>query len=147
MKTELISLIKESMLAKNEVRTRTLRLIKAEFMKFETAKNATELNESAETNILKAMIKQRNQSIEQYTEANRFDLVEQEKLEIEIIESFLPKMVSEDELKGAIIAAIKVNNITDMRGMGIVMKSLKESYNSNFDAGLANKLFKSILKL
>jgi len=145
MKTELMSLIKESMLARNEVRTRTLRLIKTEFMKFETAKNATELNEAAEISILKGMIKQRNQSIEQYIEANRFDLAEQEKAEIEIIETFLPKMVSEDELKGAIIAAIKVNNITDMRGMGIVMKSLKESYNSNFDAGLANKLFKKEL--
>jgi hypothetical protein len=147
MKTELMSLIKESMLSKNEVRTRTLRLIKTEFMKFETAKNATILDESAEIDILKGMIKQRNQSVEQYTEANRFDLAEQENLEIEIIESFLPKMVSEDELKGAIIAAINVNNITDMRGIGIVMKSLKESYSSNFDAGLANKLFKQILSL
>ena len=147
MKTELMSLIKESMLAKNEVRTRTLRLIKTEFMKFETAKNATELNESAEINILKAMIKQRDQSVEQYTEANRFDLAEQEKLEIEIIESFLPKMLSEDELKGAIFAVVKLNNITDMKGMGIVMNSLKSSYGSLFDAGLANKLFKNILNI
>lgn len=142
MKTELVSMIMEAMKSKDEIRLRVLRLIKTEFMKFETTKNASELNDSAEINILKAMIKQRNQSIEEYTKANRMDLVDSEKAEIEIIETFLPKMVSEDVLKNAINDIIHTNGITDMKGMGIVMNSLKSSYGSLFDAGLANRLFK-----
>lgn len=56
-------------------------------------------------------------------------------------------MVSEDELKGAILATIKTHGIDSMKGMGIVMSSLKSSYGSLFDAGLANKLFKQELGL
>lgn len=142
MKTELLSLIKKAMLSKNQVELNVLRLIKTEFMKFETAKNAGELNDAAEINILKGMVKQRNQSIEEYTKAGRMDLVEKEKAEIEVIETFLPQMVSEDELKGVISSLINTNGITDMKGMGIVMNSLKSTYGSSFDAGLANRLFK-----
>lgn len=147
MKNEISSLIMGAMKSKNELYLRVLRSIKSEFMKFETAKDATELNESAETNILKAMIKQRNQSISMFLEAERMDLVENEKSEIGIIETFLPTMVSEDELYGAIFAIINTNGIKDMKGMGIVMGSLKSSYGSSFDAGLANKLFKKQIGL
>lgn len=137
----------EAMKSKNELRLKVLRLIKTEFMKFETAKNASELDEVSEINILKAMVKQRNQSVEEYTNANRMDLVENEKSEILVIETFLPQMVSEDELNGAIFAVINTNGITDMKGMGIVMNSLKSSYGANFDAGLANKIFRQIVGL
>lgn len=147
MKENLVSMIMEAMKSKDETRLRVLRLIKTEFMKFETAKNAGELNEEAEINILKAMVKQRNQSIEEYNKAGRLDLVDSEKSEIDILETFLPQMVSEDELRGVISTLINQHNITDMKGMGIVMGSLKSTYGSSFDAGLVNKLFKQQIGL
>lgn len=98
MKTELLSLIKKAMLSKNEVELRVLRLIKTEFMNFETAKNATELTPVKEIEILNKMIKQRKDSVEKYKEAHRFDLAEQEEKEIEIIEKFLPSKPTDEEL-------------------------------------------------
>jgi len=147
MKNEIMSLIKKAMLAKDVVKLRVLRLIKTAFTNFETAKNAVVLDEAAELNILKGMVKQRKQSIVEFTEAGRMDLVEQEQEEITILETFLPTMVSEDELKGAILALIQVNKITDMKGMGSVMSALKARYGASFDAGLVNKIFKTQLGL
>ena len=147
MKAELNSLIKEAMISKNEIRLKVLRLIKSKFSEFETAKNAVELTDEAEVNILKGMVKQRAQSIEAYYNANRYDLVESEKAEILVIESFLPAMVSDSELKSYIESVLTSKGITDMKGMGIVMGSLKSKYGSSFDAGVANKLFRELLNL
>lgn len=147
IKTELPHLIGEAMKSKDTLKLKVLRLIKSEFMKFETAKIVVVLDEVAEINILKGMIKQRNQSILLYLEANRKDLADQEQLEIDIIETFLPKMLSKDELNDVISSLIKTNTITDMKGMGIVMGSLKKQFGSTFDAGLASKVFKELLSV
>jgi len=98
MKTELLALIKNAMLSKNEVELRVLRLIKTEFMNFETAKNATELTIAEEIKILNKMIKQRKDSSEQYKNGHRFDLVDQEENEIQILKKYLPAEPTIDEL-------------------------------------------------
>lgn len=99
MKNELNQYIKEAMLSKNEVELRVFRLIKNAFMEFEKAKNAGELTVDAEAKILIKMLKQREDSILQFTEAKRSDLVANEQDEIEVIKKFLPKEVTKEELE------------------------------------------------
>lgn len=145
MKEQILNMIKKAMLSKNEVELRTLRLIKTEFSNFENAKNATELTPDAEITILKKMVKERMQSIEEYTKGSRPDLIKKEQEEIDFINKFIPKNISDDELKGAIIAIIMVNKLSDMKGMGVVMANLKSQYGSAFDGKTAGEIYKKLI--
>lgn len=145
MKEQILNMIKKAMLSKNEVGLRTLRLIKTEFSNFENTKNATELTPDAEINILKKMVKERMYSIEEYSKANRLDLVSREQEEIDFISQFIPKSISKDELKGAIVAIIMVNKLSDMKGMGVVMTNLKSQYGSAFDGKTAGEIYKELI--
>lgn len=66
-------------------------------------------------------------------------------VEIDILDVYLPQMVSRDELYGAIFALVKLNGITDMKGLGKVMSELKTQYGTRYDGKLASELFKSII--
>lgn len=145
MKDELLGMIKKAMLSKNEIELRTLRLIKTKFTEYETAKDAKPLTPDVEIDILKKMVKERNDSIEKYTEAGRLDLVKQEQDECDIISTFIPKQITQDELKNAIIKIKELNNLTDMKGMGCVMSNLKTQYGSTFDAKSASDIYKSLI--
>ena len=103
MKEELLGLIKKAMLSKNAVQLRTLRLIKTEFGEFEKAKDAKVLTPEAEIGIINKMVKERNDSIEKYTEAGRLDLVQQEQDEKDFLMTFLPTQMSD----GLILQKIK----------------------------------------
>ena len=95
--------------------------------------------------MLKKMIKQRAESIEVYKKNNRDDLLQIEKQEQEILSSYLPKQMSEDETKkicSEIIASTKASSIKDM---GKVMGELKKKYSDTLDFSLAGKVLKEIL--
>lgn len=98
LKEQIDDLIKESILSKQLKRTEVLRAIKNEFLVFQTAKNAKVLNDSSELDILRKMSKQRLDSIDQYTSAGRLELADAEKKELLIIQSFLPKEATPDEI-------------------------------------------------
>lgn len=141
MKTELLSLIKKAMLSKNEVELRVLRLIKTEFMNFETAKNASELTLDEEIKILNRMIKQRRESAEQYKEAHRFDLAEAEEKEIIVIKNFLPTEPTEEE-----ITAFATEIVSQVGGnMGAYIKEIKIKY-PTADGKLVAKIVQQLMK-
>ena len=125
MKEQINELIKGAMLAHNIVELRTFRLIKTEFGEFQNAKNAKVLDEVAEINILNKMIKERKDSIEKYTDANRLDLARQEMEEIEVIKRFLPADVSEEDLKNYVWHWVFAKGLTKM---GDIMKMVKLKY-------------------
>lgn len=66
-------------------------------------------------------------------------------IEIDILDKYIPQMISKDELYGAIFALVKLNNITDMKGMGKVMSELKTQYGTRYDGKVASEIFKSII--
>jgi uncharacterized protein YqeY len=101
------------------------RLIKNEFLKFSTAKNAGELNEGTEINILQKMVKQREESITNYKAGNRMDLVENEQNEIDIINELLPAVPTEDDIKNYL--ATNYPNGVEKKSMGLVIKAIKEA--------------------
>lgn len=94
---ELDAMIASAMKEKNNQRLEVLRSIKNEFVKQEH--NNVELNDKTEAVILSKMVAQREDSIKQFKEANRNDLVEKETLELNILKEFAPKEVSEEEIK------------------------------------------------
>src|SRR6476469_6386116 len=92
--------LKTAMLAKDEKSLRSLRAIKAAILLAKTSEGASgELKEDDEMKLLQKLVKQRKDSLEIYEQQNRSDLAQKEREEIEVIEKFLPKQLSADELK------------------------------------------------
>ena len=91
------------------------------------------------------MVKQRQDSIEAYTQANRLDLVEQEENEIEIIKEFLPKSLSEAEVTKAIADSIEAVDAKSIKDMGSVMAKLREDFPGQIDFGKASGILKQAL--
>lgn len=104
----------------------TARLLKAEILKYKTAKNAKPYTEVTEMQIISKMARQREEAILHYKQGGREDLVEKEVAEFNWLSSMLPKMVSEEELK-AFIEYWYPNGI-EKKDMGKVIKELKEKY-------------------
>lgn len=137
------NLIKEATFAKQTDKVAVLRLIKAEFLKSKTAKNAKPLDEVAEITILNKMVKDRNESAMLYMTSNRNDLATQELNEVKIISEFLPKPVTEEELTNAVneviltIEPIKKN-------MGLIIKEVKAKY-PQADGKILAKLVQGVI--
>ncbi len=114
--------IKSAMLAKDKVRLEALRGIKKEFLEAKTAKGADgELSDDAAMKILVKMVKQRKESATIYTEQNRPDLAEPELAEAAVIETYLPKQLTDEELTEALKAIIAQVGATTPQEMGKVM--------------------------
>lgn len=121
--------LKTAMLGKDEKALRSLRAIKAAILLAKTSEGSKgELKEDDETKILQKLVKQRRDSLEIFQQQNRTDLAQKEQEEIEIIEKFLPKQISADELKlelSAIIADVGAASPADMgKVMGAATKRL-----------------------
>src|SRR5438105_3916238 len=119
---QITSDLTDSMKAKDAARTSTLRMVKAAMKNREIEKGG-ELSDDEMTKLLQSLLKQRRDSIEQYEKGNRQDLADKERAEIAVIESYLPKAASREEIQEAIIAAIGETGATSMKDMGKVMKA------------------------
>jgi len=114
--------MKDAMKAKNEAALRGLRAIKAAIIVAKTAEGAGgELKEEDETKLLQKLVKQRKDSLEIYQKQDRPDLAQKELEEINVIEKFLPKQLSEAELKDAVSAIITQVGASSPADMGKVM--------------------------
>ena len=114
--------IKTAMLARDKVRLEALRGIKKEFLEAKTAKGGDgELSDDAALKILAKMVKQRKESASIYTEQNREDLAGEELAQAAIIEEYLPKQLSEEELTAALKEIIAEVGATSAKDMGKVM--------------------------
>ncbi len=127
--TQIEADIKAAMLAKDKVRLQALRGIKKEFIEGKTAPGANgELSDEAAMKILVKMAKQRRESAHIYQEQNRPELAETELAEVAVIEAYLPKALSEEELEAelkAIIAQVGASSAAEMgKVMGVATKAL-----------------------
>ena len=114
--------IKKAMLARDKVRLEALRGAKKEFLEAKTAKGANgELSDETATRILVKMVKQRKESAKIYTENNRPELAEGELAEAAVLEEYLPKQLSGEELEAEIRAIIAETGAAGPRDMGKVM--------------------------
>lgn len=114
--------IKAAMLAKDKVRLETLRGIKKEFLEAKTAKGADgELSDETATRIMTKMVKQRRETAEIYASQNRPELAENELAEAAVIEEYLPKQLTDEELTAELKKIIAETGATSQREMGKVM--------------------------
>ena len=95
--------------------------------------------------LIKKMIKQRAESIEAYQKNNRMEQAESEKKEVEVLSSYLPQQLSEEETKIICEKVIKILGATSLKDMGKVMGDLKKNYSDNLDFSKAGSIIKSIL--
>ena len=96
--------------------------------------------------VLTKMVKQRRDSVEQFTNGNRPELAAKETAEIAVIEAYLPKMMGEAEAKAAIASVLQETGVTSPKDMGKVMGALKAKYAGQMDFGKASGLVKELLK-
>ena len=136
---------KTAMKAGDKTRTGVLRLISAAFQSAEIEARAP-LSPAAELAVMTKMVKQRRDSIAQFTSGGRPDLAAVEEAEIAIIEAYLPKQMDEAQSKSAIAALIKDIGAAGAKDMGKVMGALKDNYAGQMDFGKASGWVKELLK-
>lgn len=112
----------EAMKAKEELRLNTVRSIKAVLLKYK-ADNMKEADEAAEQQILKSLVKQRVDAMEQFRNAGRAELADKEEAEMKIIQTYLPQSASAEELQAAVDAAMAETGATTKAQMGVLMKA------------------------
>ena len=144
LKTQLTEDMKTAMRAKDQVSLSTIRLINAAIKQFEVDER-TEADDAKVISILTKMVKQRKDSAKIYTEAGRQDLADKENAEIEILNRYLPQMMSAEEIKTAVEAAVAETGASGMADMGKVMGVLKTRLAGKADMGEVNKTLKAAL--
>ena len=122
LKDQITAHLTEAMKAKDALRTSTLRMVKAAVKNREIEKGE-DLTDDELMKVLRSLVKQRRDSVEQYEKAGRQELADKETSEIEIIESYLPQGASAAEIELAIQLAIEETGAKSMREMGAVMKA------------------------
>lgn len=122
LKEQIISDLTAAMKAKDADRLGTLRLVKANLMNRQIDKGA-ELTDEEVAKALQSLVKQRRDSIEQYENAGRSELAAKEATEIAVIEVYLPKAATDEEIAAAVEAAVAETGASSMKEMGTVMKA------------------------
>ena len=133
-----------SMKAGDKFRTIVLRMVLAEIQKIEIEEKS-DLDELQITSILEKMIKQRNDAIVQFEKAQRQELADKEKQEIEMIKEFLPEQMSEQEVSELVSKIVSDVDAQDMKDMGMVMGALKPLIAGKADARIVSQLVKKAL--
>ncbi len=149
MREEIHATLKQAMKSQEKRRVTTLRLINAAIKDRDIAargqgKDAVSDDEILQ--ILSKMVKQREESAHIYEEAGRLELAEEEREEIGIISEFLPKQLSEDEIRSACAGIVAELDAHGLRDMGRTMAALKERYAGQMDFGKASGMVKELLQ-
>ena len=132
------------MLDKNVPVRDTLRMLLAEIQRF-GIDNKVEVDDAQVLQIINKMVKQRNDSIEQFTKGDRPDLAEIEKVELDILSAYKPAQLDESEIIAKVKAAINETGAESMQDIGKVMGVLKGPLAASADMGLVSKIVKDQL--
>ena len=148
LRDDINTAVKEAMKARDERKLSTLRMVNS------TIKNADidargqgkpPLSDEDLLGLLQKMIKQRQEAVELYDKGGRGELAAQEREEIAVISAYLPKQLSDDEMKSVIAAVIKDTGAAGIKDMGKVIGALKAKYAGQMDFGKASGLVKIAL--
>ena len=138
--------LKKAMLAKDEKGLRALRAIKAAILLSKTAEGGSAgLSEDGEIKLLQKLVKQRKDSIEIFEQQNRADLAVKEKEEVEVIEQYLPKQMSVEEIKQAVAEIIKQTGVTNISGLGQVMGIASKQLAGKAEGKIISTIVKELL--
>ena len=148
LRDDLQNALKEAMKEKNMPVVGAVRMIIAGMKEKDVEARGKGKERAEDTELLammQTMIKQRNESVKIYLEGNRPELAEKEKAEIEVIEGFLPKQLTDEEILNVVKETITAIGATSVKDMGKVMAELKAKYAGQMDFGKASGVIKSLL--
>ena len=148
LRDDINNAVKEAMKAKSERKLSTLRMVNSTIKNADIAargEGKPPLSDGDLLSVLQKMIKQRQESVELYDKGGRAELAAQEREEIEIITAYLPKQMSEAEVKAAIASVIAETNAAGVKDMGKVIGALKAKFAGQMDFGKASGLVKAAL--
>lgn len=139
--------LKVAMRAKNQAALRTIRSLKAAILLAETAegRNGEPLSEAEELKILTKQAKQRKDSADQFTANGRADLAATEEEELAVLQAYLPKAMTEDELKTAVSALVVELGASSMKDMGKVMGQASQQFAGKADGKAISAIVKQLL--
>jgi uncharacterized protein YqeY len=142
---KIVSDLTASMKAQDSARTSTLRMVKAAMMNRQIEKGG-QLDDDEVSKLLRSLVKQRRDSIEQYEKAGRQELAAKEASEIEVIETYLPQAATREEIEAAVAEAIASTTAASMKDMGKVMKAVQTALSGkNADGRLVSEIVKAKL--
>ena len=142
---QIVADLTAAMKAQDAAKMSTLRMVKAAMMNRQIEKGS-ELDDEEMQKLLRSLVKQRRDSIEQYEKAGRQELVDKEQAEINLIETYLPKAPSQEEIEQIIAGVIAETGATSMKDMGKVMKAAQAALaGKNADGRLVSEVVKAKL--
>lgn len=144
MKKKLMEDLKTAMKNKDIVKKNTIQMIRAAILQTEKDKQI-ELDDNGILEIISKQVKQKSDALEQFEKADRQDLVEQTKLEINILKEYLPKQLSKEEVEQIVIGLSRTLGISDMKGMGTLIKSAKAKIGAGSDGKTISEVVKKVL--
>ncbi len=150
LRDDIMAAVKEAMKSGDKKRLGTLRLMQAA-IKDKDINSRTDGHDSALTSdaglaeLFAKMVKQRQDSVAAYEQGNRPELAQNERDEIAVIQSFMPRQMSDDEAKAAVAEIIKAVGATSVKDMGKVMAELKAKFAGQMDMGKAGGIVKGLL--
>ena len=142
IQADLVSAMKN----KQENTVAALRSVKAAIQNEKVNGAYHELTDADILKLIEKLVKQRKESIEIYSQAGRDELADKEQKEMFVLMNYLPKMMTEDELKTAVDSVVAETGASSMKDMGNVMKLLRERYAGQYDGKTASEYIKEKLK-
>lgn len=144
LKEQLLEDMRDAMRAKDVPRKNAVRMVRAAIQNAEIAKQA-ELDEEEVLSLIGREIKQRRDAIEMFAQGNRPDLVEKESIQVEILQAYLPKQLSEDEIEAIATEVISEQGASGMGAMGSVMRATLPKVKGLADGRLVSEIVRRLL--
>lgn len=146
LKQQILDDIKNAMKAKEEIRLATLRMLQSAVKYREIELRPGEINDDEINNIIKKLIKQRKDSVEQFTAGNRPELAERESKEIDVLLTYLPAQLDEKQIESVVVKTIEDLGAKSAKDMGAVMKEALVRLSGAADGKLVSQIVKSKLQ-
>lgn len=145
LEEKILSDYKEAMKARDALKTSVLSFLRADVINVQVSKKKNSLDDSEVIAVIKKQIKQRQDSIEQFTKGERLEMAEKEKKELEILKVYLPAELSADEIKKVIEEVVVETAASGMKDMGKVMKEVNIRIAGKADGKLVSDLVRERL--
>lgn len=142
LKEKILADLKEAMKSKDQERLNTIRFLQSEIKYREIELRPAAITDAEVINVIKKLVKQRKESIEQFAQASRDDLVAKEKYELSVLETYLPTQMSKEQIAALVDEVAKSLNATSIKQMGAVIKEVQARTQGAAD----NKLISEVVK-
>ena len=145
IREKILADIKSAMVSKDTVKLNTLRFLNAQIKNKEIDSRPTPITADDIMAVLKKLVKQRKESIEQFSAAGRMDLADGEAAELKVLETYLPTQMTKEQIEALVIEVIAQTGATSIKDMGKVMKEMQTRTAGSADGKLVNEVIKSKL--